>query len=61
MRAVETFANPGAHTVKRAMFVFVALLIFVMLLTSHFAIAGVFGALAALTLGAWHWQEPEET
>jgi cytochrome c oxidase subunit I+III len=34
--------------------------VFVMLLMSHFAIAGTFAALAALTLGAWHWHEPEE-
>ncbi|HYX85669.1 MAG TPA: cytochrome c oxidase subunit I [Gaiellales bacterium] len=34
--------------------------IFVMLLTSHYAVAGLFAALAALSLAAWHWHEPEE-
>jgi cytochrome c oxidase subunit 1/cytochrome c oxidase subunit I+III len=35
-------------------------LVFVMLLTSHFAIAGMFAALAALALAAWHAREPQE-
>jgi cytochrome c oxidase subunit 1/cytochrome c oxidase subunit I+III len=33
-------------------------LIFIMLLTAHWAVAGVFGALAALALAGWHAQEP---
>jgi cytochrome c oxidase subunit I+III len=35
-------------------------LIFVMLLTTHYAVAGLFAILAALSLAAWHWPEPEE-
>src|ERR671929_1118042 len=35
-------------------------LLFVMLLLSHFVIAGIFGALAVLALGGWHLQEPAE-
>jgi cytochrome c oxidase subunit I len=40
---------------------FCVALMFVMLLTSHFAIAGIFAALAALALAAWHSKEPQET
>jgi cytochrome c oxidase subunit I+III len=40
---------------------FCVALLFVMLLTSHFAIAGIFAALAALALAAWHAKEPQET
>ena len=35
-------------------------LVFVMLLTAHFVVAGIFGALAALALAGWHSQEPAE-
>src|SRR5256886_1070921 len=34
-------------------------LVFVMLLLAHFAIAGIFAALAALALAGWHSQEPQ--
>jgi len=34
--------------------------VFTMLLVSHYAIAGIFLGLAALALGAWHWKEPPE-
>jgi heme/copper-type cytochrome/quinol oxidase subunit 1 len=33
-------------------------LTFTMLLTSHYAAAGIFGLVAAFAVGAWHWQEP---
>jgi cytochrome c oxidase subunit 1/cytochrome c oxidase subunit I+III len=33
-------------------------LAFTMLLTSHLVAAGLFGAVAALFVGAWHWREP---
>jgi cytochrome c oxidase subunit I+III len=39
---------------------FCVALLFVMLLTSHFAIAGMFAALAVLALAVWHAREPEE-
>ena len=32
-------------------------LLFIMLLTSHFVVAGIFGIVAALVLAAWHAQE----
>jgi hypothetical protein len=32
--------------------------VFVMLLTTHYLVAGAFTAIAALALAAWHWQEP---
>src|ERR671939_84647 len=35
-------------------------LLFVMLLLSHFVIAGIFAALSVLALGGWHAQEPAE-
>jgi cytochrome c oxidase subunit 1/cytochrome c oxidase subunit I+III len=35
-------------------------LVFVMLLAGHPVIASLFGALAAASLAAWHWREPEE-
>ncbi len=35
-------------------------LVFVMLLTSHFVIAGVFGVLALAVIAAWHAREPQE-
>jgi cytochrome c oxidase subunit I+III len=35
-------------------------LIFAMLLTTHYAVAGIFAGLAALSLAGWHWREPEE-
>jgi cytochrome c oxidase subunit I+III len=34
-------------------------LVFVMLLTSHYVAAGVFGAVALLALAGWHSQEPQ--
>jgi len=34
--------------------------IFAFLLTSHFAIAGIFALTAALAVVGWHWREPEE-
>ncbi|HST26245.1 MAG TPA: cbb3-type cytochrome c oxidase subunit I [Gaiellaceae bacterium] len=34
--------------------------VFVFLLTSHFAIAGIFGLLCLLALAGWHSEEPEE-
>jgi cytochrome c oxidase subunit I len=34
--------------------------LFVMLLLSHFVVAGIFGALSLLALGGWHAQEPAE-
>jgi cytochrome c oxidase subunit I+III len=33
--------------------------LFVMLLTSHVIVAGIFAAVAALVLAAWHFREPE--
>jgi len=35
-------------------------LVFVMLIAGHPVIASLFGALAAASLAAWHWREPEE-
>jgi cytochrome c oxidase subunit I+III len=35
-------------------------LVFVMLLAHHPVVGGAFVALAAISLAAWHWQEPEE-
>jgi cytochrome c oxidase subunit 1/cytochrome c oxidase subunit I+III len=35
-------------------------LVFVMLLTTHYVIAGIFGACVMAALAAWHWQEPQE-
>ena len=32
--------------------------VFVMLLTTHFVVAGIFVGLAGLVLGAWHVREP---
>jgi hypothetical protein len=34
-------------------------LLFVMLLSSHYVVAGIFAALAALVLVAWNVHEPE--
>ncbi|HEX6490498.1 MAG TPA: cytochrome c oxidase subunit I [Gaiellaceae bacterium] len=34
-------------------------MLFVMLLAHHYAVAGIFAALALATLGAWHAQEPQ--
>jgi cytochrome c oxidase subunit I+III len=36
-------------------------LLFIMLLTQHYAVAGVFAALALLCVAAWHAKEPVET
>jgi cytochrome c oxidase subunit 1/cytochrome c oxidase subunit I+III len=36
-------------------------LVFVFLLTGHWVTALVFALVAATVLGAWHWQEPEES
>ena len=36
------------------------LLLFVMLLLSHFVVAGIFAALAVLAVAGWHAQEPAE-
>jgi hypothetical protein len=33
--------------------------LFVFVLTSHFLTATAFAGLAALAVGAWHWEEPE--
>jgi hypothetical protein len=33
---------------------------FVMLLTTHFVIAAIFGGIALLVLAAWHSEEPVE-
>jgi cytochrome c oxidase subunit 1/cytochrome c oxidase subunit I+III len=35
-------------------------LAFVLLLTSHYAAAGIFGAIAGLCVAAWLWHEPQE-
>jgi cytochrome c oxidase subunit I+III len=35
-------------------------LLFVMLLTSHYVVAGIFAIVAALVLVAWNVHEPEE-
>ncbi|HSP73511.1 MAG TPA: cbb3-type cytochrome c oxidase subunit I [Gaiellaceae bacterium] len=37
-----------------------AALAFTMLLTTHYAAAGIFFGLDALALAAWHWREPQE-
>jgi len=39
---------------------FAVTLLFVMLLTSHYVVAGIFAIVAALVLVAWHVHEPEE-
>jgi cytochrome c oxidase subunit I+III len=39
---------------------FAVTLFFVMLLTTHYVIAGIFLGVAALVLAAWHGKEPEE-
>ena len=39
---------------------FAVLVMFVMLLTTHFVIAAIFGGVALLTLAAWHAQEPQQ-
>jgi hypothetical protein len=36
------------------------LALFVMLLTRHYAVAGVFAAIAVLALAGWHCEEPQE-
>jgi hypothetical protein len=33
--------------------------LFALVLTSHYLAGLAFAGLAALALGAWHWQEPE--
>ena len=38
----------------------VTAMLFVMLLTHHYAVAGIFAGLALATLAAWHAQEPQE-
>ena len=39
---------------------FAMTVLFIMLLTSHYVIAGVFLGIAGLVLAAWHGKEPEE-
>jgi cytochrome c oxidase subunit I+III len=39
---------------------FAVTLLFVMLLTSHYVVAGIFALLSLLALAGWHWREPEE-
>jgi cytochrome c oxidase subunit 1/cytochrome c oxidase subunit I+III len=39
---------------------FVVTVLFVMLLTAHFVVAGIFAVVAALVLAAWHLQEPAD-
>jgi cytochrome c oxidase subunit I len=39
---------------------FCTTLLFVMLLTTHYTVAGIFALLAAIALGFWHWREPQE-
>ena len=34
--------------------------LFIMLLTTHFVVAGIFAGIAGLVLAAWHAQEPAE-
>jgi cytochrome c oxidase subunit I+III len=34
--------------------------LFVMLLTRHYVVAGIFAGLALLALAGWHWKEPQE-
>ena len=36
-------------------------LLFIMLLTQHYAVAGVFAGLALLCVAGWHAKEPVET
>jgi heme/copper-type cytochrome/quinol oxidase subunit 1 len=40
---------------------FFAALMFAMVLTSHYAIAGIFLLLVAFSLAGWHWKEPQES
>jgi hypothetical protein len=35
-------------------------IVFIMLLTTHFLIAGIFIGISALALAAWHLKEPAE-
>jgi cytochrome c oxidase subunit I+III len=35
-------------------------IVFTLLLTSHYAAAAISGAVAALVVAAWHWQEPRD-
>jgi phosphatidylserine synthase len=39
---------------------FVMTVFFIMLLSSHYVIAGIFLGIAGLVLAAWHAREPEE-
>ena len=34
--------------------------LFVMLLTRHYAVAGVFAVMTLLAVGGWHLKEPQE-
>ncbi len=58
-RLDEVLDMPSESPLPVALALCVAL-VFVALLTSHYAVAGIFGALAVLALGAWHWREPAE-
>ena len=39
---------------------FAVTVLFIMLLTTHFVVAGIFAGIAGLVLAAWHAQEPAE-
>jgi hypothetical protein len=39
---------------------FAVTVLFIMLLTTHFVVAGIFAGVAALVLAAWHAQEPAQ-
>src|SRR5207248_3382603 len=55
----EVVEMPGESPGRLAVALCTALL-FVMLLTRHYAVAGIFAAMTLLAVAAWHSQEPQE-
>jgi hypothetical protein len=55
----EVVQMPGESPWPLAVAVCTAAL-FVMLLTRHYAVAGIFAGMALLGVAAWHSQEPQE-
>ena len=55
----EVVEMPGESPWPLAVALCTALL-FVMLLTRHYAVAGIFAAMTLLAVAAWHSQEPQE-
>jgi uncharacterized membrane protein YccC len=56
----EVLEMPGESPWPLAVAVCTGLL-FVMLLTQHYAVAGVFAGFALLCVAAWHAKEPQES